>query len=401
MISESIKNNFPIFTTHPDLVYLDNAATTQKPASVIRAISHFYESQNANIYRGVYPLSAKATTAYEQVRKQAATFLGSAHARCIAFTKGATDSINIVANSYLKYQLKEGDNIVLSALEHHANLIPWQQLAKSVGASIRIIPVDENGDLLLEKLNGLLDKNTKLLAITAICNSIGTITPLAEIIAAAKQQNIPVLVDGAQSTGLYPLNVSGLDCDFYVCSAHKMFGPTGVGLLYVHPRKHADMKASFFGGGAIRKVTFEETEFLDYPFNMEAGTPNIAGVIGLGAAIEFCESIDQAAAIAHLKALGEYARKSIVDIAGVKIIGQAKNRAGIVSFTMDGVHPHDLAQFLGAENLALRAGHHCTQPLLDSMGVAATVRASFSIYNTMAEVDRLVEVLREVRAFWG
>ncbi len=397
---KSIKEQFPIFTSLPKLVYFDNAATTQKPAAVIDAVNDFYENQNANIHRGVYSLSAKATKAYEEVRKHTAEFLGAESANSIAFTKGTTDGINMVANSYLKNNLHPGDNIVISAMEHHANLIPWQMLAKEVGADLRIIPVDENGNLLLGKGQELLNEQTKLLAITSICNSIGTINPIEELIAFAKKQNIPVLVDGAQSTGLYPVNLSNLDCDFYVFSAHKMFGPTGVGVLYVHPRKQKAMKPSYFGGGAIRKVAFEETQFLDFPFSMEPGTPNIAGVIGLGAAIKFCEKLSKTEVIQHIKALGEYARKRIVEIEGVNIIGQAKNRTGILSFTLDSVHPHDLAQFLAAENLALRAGHHCTQPLLSSMGVEATIRASFSIYNNLEEIDYFMEKLKEVKAFW-
>ncbi|MFK7806762.1 MAG: aminotransferase class V-fold PLP-dependent enzyme [Saprospiraceae bacterium] len=404
-----IKTHFPIFTNHPDLVYFDNAATTQKPASVIKAISDFYESQNANISRGVYPISAKATAAYEEVRQKAADFFGAANSNCIAFTKGTTDGINIVANGFLKNKIQEGDNIVISAMEHHANLIPWQQLAKSVGADLRIIPVNVDGELLLEKLPELLDERTQLLAITAISNSIGTINPLSEIIAFAKKHSIQVLVDGAQSAGLYPLNLQELDCDFYVCSAHKMFGPTGVGMLYVHPRKHTVMKPVVFGGGAIRKVTFEETEFLNYPHVLEAGTPNIAGVIGLGAAIDFCENIDKIEAVQHIKNLGAYLRESIaclangsgqVEIEGVRVIGEAKNRTGIVSFVMENVHPHDVAQFLGAEGIAVRAGHHCTQPLLDHLGVEATIRVSFSIYNSKEEVDKFVAILKGIKSFW-
>ncbi len=398
---KKIKSLFPIFSSHPDLVYFDNAATTQKPDTVINAVSDFYQNNNANILRGVYPLSAQASKAYEEVRKKTATFIGAKQAHTVAFTKGTTEAINIVANSFLKGQLQAGDNIVISAMEHHANLIPWQMLARGTKAELRIIPVDHHGNLQLNHLASLLDSRTKLLATTVISNTIGTINPIEELIRVAKKQNIPVLLDGAQSTGLYPINVFDLDCDFYAFSAHKMFGPFGVGALYVHPRHHEAMLPVYFGGGAIRKVSFGESSFLPYPFHLEAGTPNIAGIVGLGAAIHFCENLDRQEALAHIKQLETYLRKRVVGIEGVRIIGQAKNRTGILSFVLDKVHPHDLAQFLAEEGIAVRAGHHCTQPLLNSMGVEATLRVSFSIYNHEEEVDHFIDSLKEIIKFWS
>lgn len=397
----AIKSQFPLFANHPDLVYFDNAATTQKPQAVIQAISQFYETQNANIHRGVYQLSAQATQAYEGVRAQVARFIGAANSQDIAFTAGTTDSINRVARGFLHPRLQAGDNIVVSALEHHANLIPWQMLARERGAELRVIPLDKNGELHWSAFTKLLDKRTQLLAVTAICNSIGTVNPVAELIDWAHQKNVPVLVDGAQSTGLYPLEVQALGVDFYTFSAHKMFGPFGTGALYVHPRHQAAFQASIFGGGMIRRVKYTETEFLDFPKNQEAGTPNIGGVIGLGAAVSFCEKLDQVACVEHLKQLAHYAREVLKTVEGLQVVGQAKAFGGIVSFTLDGVHPHDLAQFLGAEGIAVRAGHHCTQPLLESMGLAATTRASFSIYNSTDEIDHMVATLKEIKKFWS
>ena len=396
----NIKSHFPVFSHHPELIYFDNAASSQRPKEVIEAISRFYEQENANIHRGVYPLSSKATQAYEKVRQQVADFIGASSSRDIAFTTGTTDAINRVASGYLQTKLQEGDNILISALEHHANLIPWQILAQEKKAELRVLPVDKAGNIDLNDLVQMLDARTRLLAITAISNSIGTINPIAEITDLAHRKGVPVLIDGAQSTGLYPLNVKIMGADFYTFSAHKMFGPFGVGVLYVRPRYQDQIKPTNFGGGMIKRVQFTQSEFLDFPQNQEAGTPNVAGVIGLGAAISFCEKLDQQQCAKHLKSLAGYAREAFGQIEGLQLVGQPKDYGGIVSFVMDAVHPHDLAQFLGAEGIAVRAGHHCTQPLLESMGLAATTRASFSIYNTIAEIDQMVEVLNGIKKFW-
>lgn len=396
-----LKAQFPIFTKHSGLVYFDNAATTQKPREVIDAMKDFYESQNANIHRGVYALSAQATQAYEAVRAKVATFLGAASKADIAFTAGTTDSINRIAFGYLKDQIQSGDNIVLSVLEHHANLIPWQQLAKSYGVELRFIPIDQDGNLDISTLKEMTDKQTKLVAVTAISNSVGTVTPLEDIIEIAHSKSVPVLVDGAQSTGLYPMDMTRMEIDFYTFSAHKMFGPFGVGALYVAPQYQSAMQPTVFGGGMINRVKFETTTFLGYPQNQEGGTPNVAGVIGLGAAVDFCQKINTEASVKHLKELAGYAKEAFMKIEGLNLVGQPKDFGGIVSFTMDQVHPHDLAQFLGAEGIAVRAGHHCTQPLLESMGLSATTRASFSIYNSLEEIDQMVSVLEEIKNFWA
>ncbi len=397
---QNIKSHFPVFAHHPDLSYFDNAATTQRPQVVLEAIQQFYGQENANIHRGVYPLSAKATQAYERVRAQVATFIGAASSKDIAFTAGTTDSINRVASGYLRDQLQAGDNIVIGALAHHANLIPWQVLAKEKKAELRVIPIDSQGDINLEELMKNLDQRSRLLAITSISNSIGTINPIAEMIDLAHRKGVPVLVDGAQSTGVYPLDLSALGADFYTFSAHKMFGPFGLGVLYVQAEYQDQIKPIHFGGGMIRRVQFSETQFLDFPQNQEAGTPNVAGVIGLGAAISFCEKLDQVQCAKHLKSLAGYAKEAFASINGLQLIGRPKDYGGIVSFTMDQVHPHDLAQFLGEEGIAVRAGHHCTQPLLESMGLAATTRASFSIYNTTDEIDAMVAELKAIKKFW-
>ncbi len=399
-LPQNIKSHFPIFTHHPGLLYFDNAATTQRPQVVIEAIEKFYKEENANIHRGVYPLSARASQAYERVRAQVANFIGAANSKDVAFTSGTTDSINRVASGYLKKQLEEGDNIIISALAHHANLIPWQMLAEEKKAELRVISVDAQGNVDLNELLKKLDRRSRLLAITSISNSIGTLNPVAEMIDLAHRKGVPVLVDGAQSTGLYPLNVRTLGADFYTFSAHKMFGPFGVGVLYVRPRYQDQIKPIHFGGGMIKRVQFSKTEFLDFPKNQEAGTPNVAGVIGLGAAISFCEKLDQVQCAKHLKSLAAYAKEAFASIDGLHLVGQPKDYGGIVSFTMDQVHPHDLAQFLGEEGIAVRAGHHCTQPLLESMGLAATTRASFSIYNSTAEIDQMLEALKAIKKFW-
>lgn len=395
-----IKKQFPLLMNQPNLIYLDNAATTQRAASVLETLDTYYRNQNANIHRGLYPLSAQSTQRYEAVRVQVAQFLGAPTADCIAFTSGTTEAINMVAQGYLKAQLQAGDNIVLTVMEHHANLIPWQIIAKECQVELRFIPVDEDGQLVLEKIPQLLDERTRLLGLTAISNSIGTVNPIAAIAAMARTQEIPILVDGAQSTGIYPIDLEALDVDFYTFSAHKLFGPFGVGALYVHPRRQAQMHPFRYGGGMIRRVQLQESTFLPYPRNQEGGTPNVAGVLGLGAAIEFCEQLNRAAAQQHVQDLGEYARVCLEELEGVNLIGQGHHSGGIVAFTMTEVHPHDVAQFLAEAGIAVRAGHHCTQPLLDFLEVPATVRVSFSIYNQRAEVQQLAKALEEIKAFW-
>lgn len=396
----NIKSSFPIFKGNPELIYLDNAATTQKPSSVIEAISEFYTHENANIHRGLYELSSKATLHYEDVRKKVNHFIGAKSEKEIAFTKGTTEAINIVANSFA-HLLNEGDNIVVSAMEHHANLIPWQQVCLRKKASLRVIPLNDEGDLILENVNQLLDSRTKLMAVAHISNALGTINPIEEIISIAHKKKILVLVDAAQSIGHYPLSVSDLDIDFLAFSAHKMFGPMGTGVLFAKEIHHAHMHPLNFGGGAIREVSFGETKFMDYPFCLEAGTPHVAGVVGLGAAVDFLNQLDLKTTSEYTHQLASNFKNELQSLGFVKVIGNQKKSGGIVSFVVECIHAHDVASFLAEQQIAVRAGHHCTQPLHDRLGLPATVRASFSIYNTLEDVDKTIFALRELKKFWS
>lgn len=400
-VHQSIKSSFPIFTHKPGLVYLDNAATTQKPESVIQTITDFYTKENANIHRGLYELSAKATLRYEEVRKKVASLIGAKDGQSIAFTKGTTESINIVAQSFLKKKLRQGDNVVISAMEHHANLIPWQQLCEQQQATLQIIPINSEGELRVEKMDSLLNTRTRLVAITHISNVLGTINPIDEIVSLAHAKNIPVLVDGAQSVGHYPVDVKESDIDFLVFSAHKMFGPLGTGILYCKEQWAAQVEAFNFGGGSIRNVEFEHTEFLDYPLRLEAGTANIPGVIGLGSAIDFIQQMSLKDVTRNERNLSATFKEKLKALGGINLVGNPKNFGGIVSFQVDNIHPHDVAGFLANENIAIRAGHHCAQPLLESMGIHATARASFSIYNTDEDVDQAIRALAELKKFWS
>lgn len=397
----SVKSHFPIFTHRPGLVYLDNAATSQKPKFVIQALTDFYEKDNANIHRGLYELSATATLHYEEVRKKVADLIGASDLQSIAFTKGTTESINIVAQCFLKNKLQQGDNVVISAMEHHANLIPWQQVCKQQQAELRIIPVNEDGDLMMEKLDPLLDAHTRMVAVTHISNVLGTINPINEIVHTAHKKKIPVLVDAAQSAGHYPINVQESEIDFLAFSAHKAFGPLGTGVLYCRSELAQQVTPFNFGGGSIRSVEFDHTEFLDYPLRLEAGTANISGVIGLGTAIDFIQQLEVHEVVAHEKNLGATFKEKLRSLGGITLMGNPKNFSGIVSFQVDSIHPHDVAGFLANENIAVRAGHHCAQPLLESMGVPATVRASFTIYNTPEDVDHTIKALVELKKFWS
>lgn len=398
---QSIKSHFPIFSHRPELVYLDSAATSQKPRSVIQAITDFYEKENANVHRGLYELSSKATQRYEDVRKKVCALIGATNPNSIAFTKGTTEAINIVAQSFLKKNLHKGDNVVITAMEHHANLIPWQQICLQNQVILKIIPVNDRGELILEKLDDLLDIHTKMLAITHISNVLGFINPIEEIIYTAHKKNIPVLIDGAQSVGHYPIDAKKFDIDFLVFSAHKMFGPLGTGVLYCKEEYSKQIDPFNFGGGSIKNVEFARSEFLDYPHNLEAGTANIAGVIGLGSVIEFIQQLDLNETSSHTKKLNLYFKEELKSLGGIKVVGDSKNSGWIVSFYLENIHAHDVAGFLANENIAVRAGHHCAQPLHESMGVPATVRASFSIYNTKEDVDKTIEALVALKKFWS
>ena len=394
---QNIRQSFPVFEHYPDLVYLDNAATTQKPREVIEAERAFYERSNANVHRGIYPLAAAATEAYEQTREKVRAFVHAGHSREIIFTSGTTDSINLVARSFALDRLNEGDAILISALEHHSNLIPWQQICLQKKARLLVIPVDPAGALELDTLPRLLQDNpVKLLAITHVSNSLGTVNPIRELIALAHRFDVPVLVDAAQSAASLPLDVQALDVDFLAFSAHKMFGPTGVGVLFGKTRFLENMAPYRFGGEMIRDVTFERTLFAALPQKFEAGTPNIAGVAAFSAALDFILAIGREKIAAHSRALLDHATDEVARIPGVEIIGKAPEKSGILSFLLGQVHPHDIATILGEQQVCIRAGHHCTQPLMDLLNLPGTARASFSVYNTEADVARLVAGLRQV-----
>jgi cysteine desulfurase / selenocysteine lyase len=395
-----VKNKFPIFKHHPELIYLDSASTTHKLATVIQAEMNFYTQQNANIHRGIYPLAVTATGVYEGTREKVKTFINAASSKEIIFTSGTTEGVNLVAQSFASAQLQEGENIVISAMEHHANLIPWQQICSQKKAELRVIPMDEQGVLVLGSLNKLLDKRTKIVAITHISNTLGTVNPIKTIIDKAHKRDIPVLIDAAQSIVSHIVDVQKLDIDFMVFSGHKMFAPTGVGILYGKEKYLNAMSPYKFGGDMIRDVTFEKTTFAPLPNKFEAGTPNIAGVVGLGTAIDFIEKIGRNKIKKHLNALLEYATAQFKQIENLEIIGNAPEKSAIISFILRGVHPHDVATILASDNVAIRSGHHCTQPIMDFFEIAGTNRVSFSIYNTMEDIDKLVLAIKKVNGIF-
>jgi cysteine desulfurase/selenocysteine lyase len=395
-----IKSQFPVFRNNPSLVYADNASTTQHPHQVIDAVANFERQSVANTHRGLYELAERATQQFEEARSKVARFIGATGPDSIAFTKGTTESINSVAFGFLKDQLDPGDEVVISAMEHHANLIPWQQVCKERKAILNVIPVNQKGELEMDSLPELIGRRTKFLALVHISNTLGTINPVEEIIQVAHQHGVPVLIDAAQSIAHYPVNVNELGADFITFSAHKMFGPFGVGVLYAHPKHRERMKPLVFGGGAIKNVTFKETEWLDFPRNLEAGTPNVSGVVGLSAALDFIHTLPMDDITANLNLLRENLEEGINMETGFRIIGEAGRKGSITSFVHEHIHPHDIATFLASRDIAARAGHHCTQPLLESLGLPATVRVSFSVYNNQEDVDQILEALREVKKFW-
>lgn len=399
--TDTIRKDFPIFLQNQKngkpLIYLDNAATTQKPWLVIEAMERFYQKGNANIHRGIYTLAAEATAAYEEVRDQAKGFVGAASRKEIIFVKGTTDAINLVANAFVGAKIGKGDEILISAMEHHSNLIPWQMICKRAGAHLRIIPMSEKGELEMDIFKKMLTDRTKLVAVVHISNTLGTINPIEEIIDLAHQKNVPVLIDGAQSAASEEIDVQKLDCDFFVFSGHKIFGPTGIGVLYGKEEHLEAMEPYQFGGEMIRSVTFEETTYARLPHKFEAGTPNIAGVMGLGAAMDYIEKIGKENIRQHLAELLKIATEKLSATAGVNIIGQADRKSCILSFTIDDIHPHDIATILNESGIAVRAGHHCTQPIMDFYQIPGTARASFSIYNTEDEIDQLVKGIQDIK----
>ncbi|MEI8116908.1 MAG: cysteine desulfurase [Flavobacteriia bacterium] len=387
-----IREEFPALRQQiygKNLIYFDNGATSQKPKLVLDAINLFYSKENANIHRGVHYLSQRATTDYEAARQRIQHYLGARKSEEIIFTKGTTDSINLVAYSFGS-TLSAGDEILISAMEHHSNIVPWQMLCERQGCVLKVVPINQRGELIMEEFDQLLSKKTKLVSITHISNTLGTVNPVKEIIQKAHAVGAKVLIDGAQSIQHMHINVKELDCDFYVFSSHKVFGPTGIGVLYGKEDLLDRMPPYQGGGDMIARVTFERTTYNELPFKFEAGTPHIAGGICLGKAFEFLESIDMVAAEKHERELAKYAEDMLDTFEGLQIIGEAKNKTSVVSFSIKGIHPFDIGTLLDKQGIAVRTGHHCTQPLMDFYGIPGTVRASFAFYNTKQEIDTFV-----------
>lgn len=394
----SIRDKFPILqrkVKNRDLVYFDNAATSQKPQEVIDALAHYYSHYNANIHRGLHSLADEATAAYEQSRKSVQGFIGARHQEEIIFTKGTTESINLVANAWGRAYLQEDDEIIISSLEHHANIVPWQMIAEEKKAHVRVIPMDDNGILDMNAFREMVGEKTKLVACVHVSNALGIINPVEEIISLAHKNNALVLIDGAQSSVHLDIDVQQLDCDFFAFSGHKIYGPTGVGILYGKKELLEKIPPYQGGGEMIKEVTFEKTTFNELPFKFEAGTPNIADVIALHAAIEFINTTGKAAIRAHEDVLLENASKQLRKIEGLRIIGDVDNKVSVISFVIDGIHPQDLAILLDNQGIAVRTGHHCAQPLMQRLGIVGTTRASFAAYNTIEEIDIFAEALNK------
>jgi cysteine desulfurase/selenocysteine lyase len=396
---EKIRADFPILRTkvhgHP-LVYLDNAATSQKPQAVIDALVRYYEGENANIHRGVHYLSQIATEAFEKARETVRAFVNAADAREIIFTRGTTEAINLVAQTYGRVHVGAGDEVLITAMEHHSNIVPWQMLCEEKGAKLRVAPMNDEGELLLEEFEKLLSPRTKIVAVSHVSNALGTINPLKQMIAAAHALGIPVVVDGAQAVPHLAVDVQDLDCDFFAFSGHKMYGPTGIGVLYGKTALLEAMPPYQGGGDMISSVTFEKTIYNKLPHKFEAGTPDMAGVAGLKAAIEYMNGIGIEKIAAHEHDLLEYATEVVGALPGVRLIGTAREKASVLSFVLDEVHPHDIGTILDQQGIAVRTGHHCAQPVMERFHIPATVRASFAVYNTRKEVDALARGLRKV-----
>ena len=383
------------------LVYLDNANTTQKPRAVLDALDAYYLHANANIHRATHALSERATQAYEGARGKIARFINARESAEIVLTKGCTDGLNLVAHSFARPRLKPGDEVLVTWMEHHSNIVPWQLVCEETGATLRVVPITDQGELRMDEFERLLGDRTRLVAVIHVSNALGTIVPVREIIERAHARGVPVLVDGAQSAAHLPVDVQALDCDFFAFSSHKMYGPTGSGALYGKRRWLDEMPPYQGGGDMIASVTFEKTTFNAIPHKFEAGTPNIAGVVGFGAAVDYLSQFDLAAIGAWEHELLEYAADAVRHVPGLRILGEAQHKAGVLSFVMDGVHPHDVGTVLDREGVAIRTGQHCAQPVMDRFGVPATARASFGLYNTHDDVDRLVAALHKVRELFG
>ncbi len=383
------------------LVYLDNGATTQKPAAVIEAESDYYRRTNANVHRGVHLLSQQATDAYEAARATTARFINAARADEIVFMRGTTEAINLVAQSYARPRLKPGDEILISAMEHHSNIVPWQLVCEQTGAVLKVVPIDDTGAFEFDAYERLLGARTRLVAVTHLANALGSINPVARIIEVAHAHGVPVLLDGAQAISHLPVDVRALDCDFYAFSGHKVYGPTGIGVLYAKAALLDAMPPWQGGGDMIRSVTFERTEYNVIPWKFEAGTPNIAGAIGMGAALDYVSAIGMDAIAAHEGALLAYATDALRTVPALRLIGTAPDKASILSFVLDSIHAHDVGTILDHRGVAVRAGHHCAMPVMQRYGVPATVRASLALYNTREDIDALVEGIASVREVFG
>ncbi len=395
-VLNKIRDEFPILDQKingEDLIYLDNAASTQKPKSVINAIKDYYENDHSNVHRGVHTLSVRATEAYENARVKVAEFLNSPNVHQIIFTKGTTDSINLIASSVTNL-IQKDDEILITSMEHHSNIVPWQELCKRTGAVLKVIPINKNGELLIDEYTNMISSRTKIISIVHLSNTLGTINPVEDIIEIAKSHDVITVIDGAQAAGHLPIDVQKLDCDFYLFSGHKIFGPTGIGVLYGKENILNEIDPYQFGGEMILKVTFEETTYNDLPHKFEAGTPNIAGAVGIGASIDFINGLDRDLAHQHEMSLHDYALEKLEEIEGVRIIGNASNKSAIISFVIDGLHPHDIGTIINQKGIAVRTGHHCTMPLMDFYSIPGTVRASFSIYNNHSEVDKLIDAIK-------
>jgi len=403
-MNTELRKQFPILQENihnKPLVYLDNAATSQKPRCVIEAMDHFYFHDNSNIHRGVHTLAERATRSYEQAREKVRNFINAKNSAEIIFVRGTTEAINLVAQSYGRKNFHAGDEIIISTMEHHSNIVPWQLICEQTGAKLQVIKIHENGELDLDHYENLLNDRTKMVAITHVSNTLGTINPIKKIITLAHARNIPVLIDGAQAVPHMQIDVQNLDCDFYAFSAHKMYGPTGVGVLY-GKEAFLDAMPPYQGGGdMIKKVTFAKTEYGDLPRKFEAGTQNIAGVIGLGATIDFLNSVGMDKISQHENNLLNYANKILHEIKELRIIGNALDKVGVISFVLNKVHPHDIATVLDTEGVAVRAGHHCTMPLMDFYNIPATTRVSFGVYNTEKEIDIFVAAINKVKKIFA
>jgi cysteine desulfurase/selenocysteine lyase len=401
---QSVRADFPVLKQHihgNSLVYLDNAASTQKPAAVINRLKEYYETENANVHRGVHLLSRRATEAYEQGRETLKDFINAGHSKEIIFVRGATEAINLVAHSFGRKFVKEGDEILVSAMEHHSNIVPWQMLCETSGARLRVIPMNQRGELDMDAYIDMLNPNTRIVAVVHVSNALGTINPVERIIKEAHKKNIPVLLDGAQAVPHMPIDVQQLDCDFYAFSGHKMYGPTGIGVLYGKEQWLEEMPPYQGGGDMIRSVSFEKTTYNTLPYKFEAGTPDIAGVVGLAAAAEYLAAVGMDNIARHEEQLLQYADTRLAGFEGFHMYGAAAHKAAVISFLFGDVHPHDIGTILDQEGIAIRTGHHCAQPVMDFFAIPATARASFGIYNTIEDVDRLAGGLKKIKEVFG